>query len=402
MSSPPGSASAAATPTRIVCLSNVIDDHYHRARGEEVPRCLSWGKRRDLFACLATATGRQILLLSSPPKALARRSPKWLPALETEFAGHRQLVCANWDAPKIRVLCSWFFYVLHVLRNTRSGDLVLIDNYEFIYVLAAWVARVFRPGLVFVLDYEDGKHLSDRSWSRVLSWTAESVGRPLLKAALLAHPALSERLPSALPKELVPGFVRKKGTEAPRKWEGPLRFLYSGSLDAPRGVDLLIKALDSLPHEGWSLDVTGAGHFEPQFREASVSPKWAGKVRFHGTLSNEAYDSLVMACHVGLNCQRASDPVSGVTFPSKIFTYLSAGLVVLSSTASEVEQICAKACVYYREDSPQSLGQAMRRLIDLGARVAEEVDRNWAAERYSLEGTSRRLAGFFAPLLSVS
>jgi hypothetical protein len=59
---------------RIVCLSNVFDQHYHDLRGEQVLRCLTTPYRSDLFRCLEMASGREVIVLSSPPKAEERRT----------------------------------------------------------------------------------------------------------------------------------------------------------------------------------------------------------------------------------------------------------------------------------------------------------------------------------------
>src|ERR1017187_5453818 len=164
---------------RIVCLSNIFDQHYHDVRGEKVERQLTITFRRDLFRCLEMASGRELIVLSFPPKAAERRAGKWLPAVETKYSTHRQLFCCNWDAPKLRMPLSWFFYARNVLRHVRSGDVVVIDNYEFIYVVAARLIQMFRQ-VTFVLLYLDGKHLTDRGRDRVLSGLAEAWGRPLL------------------------------------------------------------------------------------------------------------------------------------------------------------------------------------------------------------------------------
>src|SRR5688500_1483751 len=100
---------------RVVCLTNVFDQQYHEARQESVARCLSSPKRRDLFRSLEIATGRKIVVLSSPPKALSRRRPRWLPAVETRFSTHQQRFCGVWDVPKLRVPLSWLAFARHVL-----------------------------------------------------------------------------------------------------------------------------------------------------------------------------------------------------------------------------------------------------------------------------------------------
>lgn len=378
---------------KIVCLSNVFDQNYHDWRGEKVARCLSGNKRRVLYQCLQKASGREIIVLSSPPKAEERRAPKWLPAVETRYAGHRQFFCANWDAPKLRVPLSWLFYARHVLRHTRSGDLVVMDNYEFVYVFAAWWLRLFRR-VTFILEYEDGKHLIDRSIWKILSVLAETAGRPLLSGAMLTHPALGRRLPPALPTELVPGFVPEI-IPAYHDRPGPeVRFLYSGTLDEPRGVDLLLEALKLLPAQGWHLDITGYGPFAESISRSVSDARWQGRLEYHQSLPPDAYERLLAACHAGLNCQRTSEPISGVTFPSKVFTYLSAGLVVISSKASEVDKICGKACLYYDEDTPQSLAAAMNEVIADFAAICRKLNRTEVTRRFSVEATAVRLQQF--------
>jgi len=378
---------------RIVCLSNAYDQNYHDVRGEEIPRILSVGKRIDLFQCLKMATGAEVIVLSSPPQAAHRRSTRWLPAVQTKLSSVPQFFCCNWDIPKLRVPLSWVFYAWHVMRHTRNGDIILLDNYEFIYVIAAHFAKLFRRVTV-ILDYEDGKHLIDRSWVRVLSGIAEWLGRRLIRGAILAHPAMKERLPAGLPTVLVPGFVTGDGLPRDIETQGDVRFLYSGSLDATRGVDLLLKSLEKLPDSGWHLDVSGFGSLAPEVERIASSPRFAGKVSFHQTLPSEAYQKLVVSSQVGLNCQRASDPISEVTFPSKVFSYLSAGLMVLSGTAGAVREICGNACVYFEEETPESLATAMSAIVRDFSEIRRCLETRQVRERFSLEGTAVRLREF--------
>src|SRR5882724_1872661 len=377
---------------RIVVLSNVFDQQYHNGRGEPIERCLSGAKRRDLFHCLELATGRPLIILSSPPKAGQRRRPRWLPSLQTQFSSHDQFFCANWDAPKVRVPLSWFFYMFHVLRKTRSGDMVFIDNFEFIYVLAAYWLRLFKR-VSFVLDYEDGKHLIDRSWMGVLSSIAEFLGRRLLSAAVLANSDMGRRLPGSIPTALVPGFIVPVHTHAPWRPGEPVRFVYSGSLDRTRGVDLLLESLDYLPPTGWRLDISGAGPLNEKVASAAAQGRWSNNVEFHGSMKPQAYAELLQSCHVGLNCQRTSDPISEVTFPSKVFTYLNAGLLVLSSTASEVKQVCGDACSYYESETARDLAAAIISVLNNFGALYQSRDVSNVSECYSVEGTTERLRG---------
>jgi len=375
---------------KIVWLSDVYDQHYLAARGEDIAPCMSSAKRRDLFKCAEMATGLPVIVLSSPPKAALRRKGKWLPRMRTRFFTHPQFFCPNWDAPKMRIPLSWLFYAWHVLRYTRRGDLVAIDNYMFNNVMAAWCAKVFR-GAKVVLDYEDGRHLIDRSWQRVLSGLAEFFGRPLVRAAFVVHPALAERLPKGTPSELVPGFFTASPFPKKPREPGCLKFLYAGTLALTHGIDLLIETLSLLPARGWHLDIAGTGPLESNVQQAVKERRWSDKVTFHGSLSTIATQELASGCDVALNCQKMSHPISEVTFPSKIFTYLSAELVIISSRASQVDKVCGNACIYYDKDDPKALAAAMTEAVCNFEGIRQRLKLDGIRERYSLEGTAARL-----------
>jgi len=387
---------------KVVCLSNVFDQHYVELRREKIAPCLSSPKRRDLFRCLELATGRKVVVLSAPPKSLERRTPRWLPAIATTFSTHRQYFCANWDVPKLRIPLGWFFYAAQAVRRIRSGDLVVMDNYEFIYVVAAYAVRLFRR-VDFILEYEDGKHAIDQSWHAGLSGLAEKMGRRLIRAAILAHPTLGRRLSPSVPTLLAPGFVERAVPPPARPpIQGDVQLLYSGSLDRPRGVDLLLAALPLLPETGWHLHLTGAGPLEKAVASLAAEPRWQGRVTFHGTLASTEYAALIGRCHVGLNCQRPSDPISAVTFPSKIFSYLSAGLCILSSRASEVPDVCGAACIYYEAETPATLAEAVQRVLNDYAELSRPEKADKVAAFYGIEGTAQRLTQLFTKANLVS
>jgi glycosyltransferase involved in cell wall biosynthesis len=264
----------------------------------------------------------------------------------------------------------------------------LIDNYELIYLIAARLVRL-RRDVRCVLDFEDGKHMIDRSVWRLFSATAEFLGRGIFAAAIVAQPALTERLPAKIPRELVPGFVND--ALARNRSGNCVRFLYSGTLDAARGIDLLLQALHRLPDEGWRLDISGSGEFADLVAQTANERRWRDRVMFHGILAADEYADLIAHCHVGLNCQRAADPISRVTFPSKVFSYLSSGLAVLSSRASDVEMVCDGACTYYDGDAAADIAVAMTEFIRSYNSVAAKIDINFVRERYSITATAARL-----------
>jgi glycosyltransferase involved in cell wall biosynthesis len=156
-------------------------------------------------------------------------------------------------------------------------------------------------------------------------------------------------------------------------------------------VDLLLEALACLPEHDWRLDITGHGPLADFVIRFTQDPRWRDRVKYHQTLPPKAHEELLAAAHVGLNCQRFSDPISEVTFPSKVFTYLSAGLLVISSRASAVEELCGHACLYYAQETPQALADAMKKVLSDFPAARRQVDLAIVSDRYSATATTARL-----------
>ena len=85
---------------------------------------------------------------------------------------------------------------------------------------------------------------------------------------------------------------------------------------------------------------------------------------------------------------------SRVTFPSKTFDYLNAGLRLISTKAAGVEFVMGPAAIYLEEESSIGLGLAVERaMFELQTDYAPRLE---ALESdYSLSGTVRRLSRLF-------
>jgi glycosyltransferase involved in cell wall biosynthesis len=194
-----------------------------------------------------------------------------------------------------------------------------------------------------------------------------------------------------MPRELAPGFLPDELPSGPGIPDGEVRFFYAGALARSHGIDLLLEALEHLPEKGWHLIIAGQGSLEEQVIRRTQDPCWRGRVEHRPTMPPDVFERLLGANHVGLNCQRASELISSVTFPSKVFTYLSTGLLVISSRAGCVEQICGNACFYYEEETPQSLAAAMKEVIEHFSAIRQKLNLSAVHKRYSFEATAARV-----------
>jgi hypothetical protein len=373
---------------RICFLTGVTDDHYRSQRSDDPVVCTSAGKRLQLYKAFTAVAGAAPLLLS--PHSRGRGKATSWPALETRFGDCVQLFSAASGIRKVRVLIDMIRYAGHVYRCTRDGDVLIFDNYELIYVLALRYCRIRGRVNPIILEYEDGKHAIDRGWPRWISWLAELLGRPLLDAAIVATPALLDYLPDQVPAEVVPGLLRADIIYNPAPADGgAVHFLYSGSLDVERGAPLLLEYLASpLIHANVVFHITGQGRYSAEFIE--LMELYPSRICFHGCVSVQELDRIRGMCHYGLNLQSSANPISRVTFPSKTFDYINAGLRVVSTRASGVWDVLGDSAIYLETESTGGLADA----VNMAAGTISTDDGTCATSaigHYSFDGTVRRL-----------
>lgn len=373
---------------RILVLSGAYDDHYLRTRQDNPVTCTSAGKRIILYQAIEVAAGIPVVLLSPQPRGRGVSQP--LPEISSRFGAQNQNFSKASGIRKIRFLLDIFHYARHVAKHTRPGDVLIIDNFELIYVLAIQYCRLLGRNNPIFLEYEDGKHLIDKGIWRWLSGFAEWLAKPWLEGAILASPSLAERLPAGIPKVLVPGILHEGIVFNPPPAPGqPVVFLYSGSLDIERGGPLLLSYLEegNFPH-GFEIHITGQGHFTA--RLLAVQKRYPQTVHFHGIVSQEELVNIRRLCHFGLNLQSSSNPISNVTYPSKTFDYMNAGIRVISTRAARVEDVLGEAAIYLTTESIKGLADAIqgscRNIAEAGRYQIASIMAN-----YSFDGTVRSI-----------
>lgn len=376
----------------IYILTGAYDDQYLQTRQDNPSTCTSAGKRIILYKAIEEAVGRPVVLLSPQPRGRGVAKP--LPEKNCRFGAHSQFFAKASGVRRVRFALDILHYARHVARHTRAGDILVIDNYELIYVLAIRYCQLLGRRNPIILEYEDGKHLIDKGIWRQMSGLAERMARPWLEGAILASPKLEERLPSEIPRVLVPGILCEGLVYNPPPPQGqPVRFLYSGSLDVERGGPLLVDYLElgRFPDD-IEIHITGQGNYTD--RLISLQNRFPRVVRFHGIVSQEELAGIRSRCHYGLNLQSSTHPISTVTYPSKTFDYLNAGLRVISTRAAGVPDLLSDAAIYLDKETPEALAALIKDAAD-NLRNGVVASMNGIGCSLTYPGTVARLATLF-------
>ena len=164
-----------------------------------------------------------------------------------------------------------------------------------------------------------------------------------------------------------PSRDRVASSRATRK-PGPLRMTYLGLMEVPRGIREVLRAAATLRDEGraFELLLIGGGRDLAQFEAyATELGLGAPQVRFTGALPNAEALRLVAESDVGLVPHHAVESWN-TTIPNKLFDYMAAGLVVVSSDAVPADRIvrATGAGLVFKSKDAVDLADQLRILFD--------------------------------------
>lgn len=139
--------------------------------------------------------------------------------------------------------------------------------------------------------------------------------------------------------------------------------VYAGTLDPRKGAIAAVKAAEYLP-SNYHIHIIGFGN-ETEINYLrkvidSVMANNRAKVSYDGLLSGEEYINFLQSCDIGLSPQDPTASFNATSFPSKILSYLSNGLSVVSIRIPAIEQSAiGKELYYFDVQTPQEIASAI-------------------------------------------
>lgn len=325
-------------------------------------------------ACTLSAVNKMDYIIGALQKAGYRVrvvSPAWtglssghFPERITPLSENAELVCCSSFGAKgklhrlLRIAHSMFWLFQYLMRNTEKGESVLV--YHTVYFSApVRFAKLFRHFRV-VLEAEEVYGNATK-----LSFPMDRMEKKLLTAAdryLFSTELLAKSFQTNKPYACCYGvYAPAKRLAKPPK-DGKIHLLYTGIIDfEKRGAFNAVEATRFLD-ERYVLHILGFGETEKLCtRIAELNRTNQCRIIFDGLRQGDDFIRYCEQCHIGLSTQSMSGAYLQTSFPSKILSYLSMGLSVVSCYIE-----CVSACkigdlvTYYHEDDPHQIAEAIR------------------------------------------
>lgn len=140
--------------------------------------------------------------------------------------------------------------------------------------------------------------------------------------------------------------------------------VYAGTFDPRKGgVTAAISAAEFLS-ENYHMHILGFGNEEEtkSMKDliSEVSKKSVATVTYDGLLSGEEYIRFIQSCDIGLSTQNPDAAFNATSFPSKILSYMSNGLRVVSIRIPAIEgSAIGKYMYYYDKQTPEEIAKVI-------------------------------------------
>lgn len=281
-------------------------------------------------------------------------SPSWLNNNENRFFKggetktlnkNKYIYCPSFNSRTkvlnyITILLSWIWLFFYLLFNTKKGEKIIIYHSLWISIPLYYIKKIKK--IHFVLEIEE---IYSEIWKfpkLLVNYENKIINNS--DSYIIASDLLKNKLSQSKEKVILYGAYKvNHDKEIYSSFDDRtyIHLVYAGGIERiRRGAFISIDILEYLP-DNYFLNIVGFGEDKDIncLKECINSSSVKNRIKFHGEMKGKEFLTFLNQCDVGLNPQLIGNYMD-TAFPSKILTYLSAGLNVISSKVDSI--YCSK------------------------------------------------------------
>lgn len=261
------------------------------------------------------------------------------------------------------LLCLWIkiCLFLYLILHARKGEHVYVYHSTGYGKSILWAKRIKKFKLILEVEeiysdvQKDNRKIKNNEYLHFKSADAYIFSTNLLNESLNSQHK---------PYIVINGTYEVESKISDKFSDGKIHVVYAGTFDMRKGSVLATIATAKFLNNNYMIHICGFGTKDDEqnvIRLIAQSNNSAEcKIQFHGLLKGNDYISFLQKCHIGLSTQDPTADFNATSFPSKILSYLSNGLSVVSVRIAAVEQSEVGSYVtYYDEQIPEKIADAI-------------------------------------------
>lgn len=270
----------------------------------------------------------------------------------------------NFITRRINHYLIWIYNLLWLLRKVNSQDVIIAYHSPAYAWMLQLIQKVKKCKVILELEeiYQD-VHRMSRSEARHELEIIDKADGYIFATDLFADRAKA----SDKPYSVIYGTYQVERERCGKFDDGLTHVVYAGTFD-PRKGGAAAAAAAAFLDEHYHVHILGFGSPEDEknlLAEIQRTKKNTNaKISYEGLLKGDEYIEFLQKCHIGLSTQNPDAAFNMTSFPSKILSYLSNGLTVVSIDIRAVKESGIGHCIYYyREQTPEKIAEAIKSAI---------------------------------------
>jgi len=278
--------------------------------------------------------------------------------------------------PILRLLTRWFMEIQFFwwcMLNIKRGEQVLV--YHSLGYDSAFIKLKKLKGIKIIGEIEEiYQDVTKKSQS-----TCRNEYKFINNCDKFIFPTqlLDERLNvNKKPSVIIHGLYSVEKRRNVAFGDDKIHVIYAGTFDPNKGGGAAAAAAAYLPNN-YHVHICGFGNRkeEETIKEIieETTKHCKAKVTFDGLLKGEDFIQMLQKCTIGLSTQDPNAAFNATSFPSKILTYLSNGLKVVSIRIPAIEKsYVGSMLTFYDDQTPENIATA---IISATNKVGESPER---------------------------
>lgn len=262
---------------------------------------------------------------------------------------------------KIRTLWNLAYMFFYLLFSVKKNETILVYHSLGYLDVILWVKKLKKFKLILEANeiYTDVSALSPRL--KRLEYKMFDIADGYLFATELLNDKLNIR---NKPHCYNHGTYKVESQIVEKFDDGKIHVVYAGTFDPRKGGAAAAAAAAEFLPENYHVHICGFGSTKETNDIIEIVRQTAQRAKasisFEGLLKGREYIELIQQCHIGLSTQDPNAAFNATSFPSKILSYMSNGLTVVSIRIEAIEKSAVGRHIsYYEEQTPEEIAKAI-------------------------------------------
>lgn len=268
----------------------------------------------------------------------------------------------------VQMFLSWLWLIFYLLQNTKKNEELIVYHVTnlMIPILFVKYLRKFKI-ILYTGELYQKVYKMPEFEKKIEDFMIKSASKYILSTELLNSAINYKNKPYVVLSG--PHNINNKFSDLFS--DSKIHIVYAGKINTSKGALTAVKASRFL-NENYHIHIIGDGKEEALSELlkiiSSIDLEDQGcRVTYDGVLKGNNYLQFIQSCQIGLSVQDVKASYNMTSFPSKIFSYLSNGIRVVTTELESIKSSSINELMYYsKSDDPEDIANTILN-IDLNS-----------------------------------